>query len=186
MDYLPYHSHIKDLEHFHQCKLRLCLGIFWQDHKPDIDVLACTNSTSIQSKVIKAHLCQTGNLVHMPDHRLPKPLFYSELANDKHTQAASKSATKTTSSTLKRCNIDHQMWEETATGCVLWCDTVRTGIANSKVDSSGIIQTALLCVMSVVKCTMLRSTDQSQKLPQTLNCLHAIIVIIIDDGQQQQ
>ena len=74
-----YSRHIKNLEKFHQRKLRTLLRIRWQDHISNQEVLARAGTTSIESKVAKIQLQWIGYVVRMTDDRLPKQIFYSEL-----------------------------------------------------------------------------------------------------------
>ena len=44
-----YHKHINQLEKFHMRALCSILRIRWQDHITNLEVLGCTNSTSIEA-----------------------------------------------------------------------------------------------------------------------------------------
>lgn len=67
--------------------------------------------------IITFQVTISGHLVRMPDIRLPKRVFYSELASGKRTQGGPKKRYK------------DQTWEETATNRGFWRNAVHTGVA---------------------------------------------------------
>ena len=74
-----YQRHAKKLNHFHTMCLRKLLNIKWQDRIPDTEVLAQADLPSIYTILMQSQLCWAGHVARMPDHRLPKRLFCSEL-----------------------------------------------------------------------------------------------------------
>jgi len=63
----------------------------------------------------KAQLRWAGHLVRMPDTRLPKRLFYKELAEGKHSQGGQKKRYKDCiKALLKSFDIDVETWETLA------------------------------------------------------------------------
>lgn len=53
----------------------------WWDKIPNIKILTCWMS-SFRSMFIKAQICWSGHLVHMPDSRIPKVLFHGQQKRD--------------------------------------------------------------------------------------------------------
>ena len=78
-----YQRHAKKLNHFHTTCLRKLLNIKWQDRIPDTEVLAQADLPSIYTILMQSQLRWAGHVARMPDHRLPKRLFYGELQQGK-------------------------------------------------------------------------------------------------------
>ena len=76
-----YRRQLNQLEKFHQRALRSILGIHWQDRITNLEVLERSNSTSIETLLIKAQLRWVGHVIRMEDYRMPKRLLYGELAS---------------------------------------------------------------------------------------------------------
>ena len=72
----PLRKHIKKLEKFHMRALRSILGICWQDRVTNLEVLDRTNSSSIESMLIKAQLRWVGHAIRMENYRMPRRLLY--------------------------------------------------------------------------------------------------------------
>ena len=68
------------LSTFHLCCLRRILGITWQDHIPNTEVLVRAGSLSMYALLTKRRLRWLGHVTHMHDGRLPKDILYGELA----------------------------------------------------------------------------------------------------------
>ncbi|KAK9395647.1 hypothetical protein NXF25_019008 [Crotalus adamanteus] len=78
-----YRRHVRQLNYFHMTCLRRILRIRWQDKIPDTDVLSRAGLSSIYTLLMKAQMRWAGHVVRMPDHRIPKQLFYGELSQGK-------------------------------------------------------------------------------------------------------
>ena len=64
----------------------------------------------------------------MPDHRLPKIIFYGEIHNGRRSQGGQKKRFKDTLKTsLKSFGIDHDIWENTAQDRSTWRSFIRKG-----------------------------------------------------------
>ena len=122
-----YQRHAKKLNHFHTTCLRKLLNIKWQDRIPDTEVLA--------------------QAARMPDHRLPKRLFYGELQQRKRSHGGQKKRFKDTIKTsLKAFAITPDSWEQTAMDRAKWrssvhkgskiCDANRTAAAEQRRQAS--------------------------------------------------
>ena len=68
------------LNTFHLRCLRRILGISWQDHIPNSEVLARAGSLSMYALLTKRRLRWLGHVTRMQDGRLPKDILYGELA----------------------------------------------------------------------------------------------------------
>jgi hypothetical protein len=68
------------LNTFHLRCLRRILGISWQDHVPNKDVLARAGTLSMFALLTKRRLRWLGHVTRMQDGRIPKDILYSELA----------------------------------------------------------------------------------------------------------
>ena len=81
-----YRRHIKQVENFHMSARRSILGIQWQDHITNLEVLDRAECTSIEAILIKAQL-RVGHVIRMDDHRMPHQLLYGELEVGKRKQS---------------------------------------------------------------------------------------------------
>ena len=68
------------LNTFHLRCLRGILGISWQDHIPNTEVLARAGTLSMYPLLNKRRLRWLGHVTRMHDGRLPKNVLYTELA----------------------------------------------------------------------------------------------------------
>ena len=69
-----YQRHMKKLNHFHTTSLRMILGITWQKHIPDIDVLTLASLPSIYIILIQLKHLWADHVVRMKDTTtLPSP-----------------------------------------------------------------------------------------------------------------
>ena len=69
----------------------------WRDKVPDTNIVSLAGLPSIHSVLKKARLRWAGHFVRMLDTRLPKRLFYGELAEGKRPHKVEKG------SVSKRC-----------------------------------------------------------------------------------
>ena len=63
--------------------LVLILGIKWQDHMSDKEVLTRASLSSIESILLQVHLRWAGHVTRMEDVCMPKTVFFSELQEGK-------------------------------------------------------------------------------------------------------
>nr|VZI52010.1 unnamed protein product [Spirometra erinaceieuropaei] len=105
------------LNHFHLSCLRRILRLNWQDRIPDIDMPEQTGILSIFTMLRQKQLCWTGHLVRMDDERLPKRLFYGDVATGSRRQGGQIHRYKDTlKSSLKRLQINTTNWEKLTLG----------------------------------------------------------------------
>nr|VZI44458.1 unnamed protein product [Spirometra erinaceieuropaei] len=125
-----YTRQARRLNHFHLSCLRRILRLNWQDRIPDTDVLERTGMLSIYSMLRHMQLRWSGHLVRMDDERLPKRLFYGDVATGSRRQGGQIRRYKDTlKSSLKLLQINPTNWEELACDRSAWRRTVKTGAA---------------------------------------------------------
>ena len=120
--------------------LRKILKIRWQDKVPDTEVLHCADTTSIHTLISKNQLRWSGHVVRMDDNRLPKRIFYQELATGKRTTGGQYKRYKDTlKASLKNFNIDPDTWENLASIRTTWRSEIRRGATqykNTRIEES--------------------------------------------------
>nr|VZI37041.1 unnamed protein product [Spirometra erinaceieuropaei] len=110
-----YTRQARRLNHFHLSCLRRILRLNWQDRIPDTEVLERTGIPSIFAILKQMQLRWSGHLVRMDDERLPKRLFYGDVASGSRRQGGQIRRYKDTlKSSLKRRQINPTNWEELA------------------------------------------------------------------------
>nr|VZH94992.1 unnamed protein product [Spirometra erinaceieuropaei] len=125
-----YTRQARRLNHIHLSCLRRILRLNWQDRIPDTEVLERTGILSIYSMLRQMQLRWSGHLVRMDDERLPKRLFYGDVATGSRRQGGQIRRYKDTlKSSLKRLHINPTNWEELARDRPTWRRTVKTGAA---------------------------------------------------------
>ena len=121
-----YQKQIRLLERFHQCCLRSNLGIKWQDHVLNKEVLKRAILPSIESILLQVQLCWAGHITWMEDLCMPKAVFFSKLQEGKHNHGAPRKHDK---DQLKRqlapAGISHQSWQQEASDQDSWRSSVR-------------------------------------------------------------
>ncbi|BHF68088.1 hypothetical protein SprV_0301111800 [Sparganum proliferum] len=110
-----YTKQARRLNHFHLSCLRRILRVNWQDRIPDTDVLELTGILSIYTVLRQMQLRWIGRLLRMDDERLPKRLFYGDVATGSRRRGGQIRPYKDTlMSSLKRLKINPTKWEELA------------------------------------------------------------------------
>nr|VZI05285.1 unnamed protein product [Spirometra erinaceieuropaei] len=125
-----YAKQARRLNHFHLSRLRRILRLNWQDQIPDTDVLERTGILSIYAILRQMQLRWSGHLVRMDDERLPKRLFYGDVATGSRLQVGQIRRYKDTlKSSMKRLQINPTKSEELALNRPTWRRTVKIGAA---------------------------------------------------------
>ena len=120
-----YERHTRKLQRFHMNCLRRILGISWQEKIPDTEVLALAEIPSMQALLKKILLRYAGHVARMPDERLPKRLFFGELAKGKRNHGGQKKRYKDTLKTsLKQTHMNPATWETEAQKRSVWRCTI--------------------------------------------------------------
>ena len=108
--------------------LRKILQIRWQDKVPDTEVLSRADMPSIFTLLGKNQLRWAGHVVRMDDDRLPKKLFYSELASGKRSTGGQYKRFKDNlKANLKSFDIDVNSWETAAQERSTWRSSLHKG-----------------------------------------------------------
>ena len=71
---------LRTLSKVHLRHLRQILRISWKDHIPNVEVLRRANMSNIEAPLTASQLRWTGHIIRMNHSRLPKAVFYGELA----------------------------------------------------------------------------------------------------------
>ena len=83
-----YRKQIRLLERFHQRCLRSILGIKWQNHMSNEEVLKRVSLPSKESILLQGQLRWAGHITRMEDVRMPEAVFFSELQEGKRDRGA--------------------------------------------------------------------------------------------------
>ena len=123
-----YQRHARLLNHFHTKSLRKILNIKWQEKVPDTEILARSGLPSIHTSLMQSQLRWAGHVVRMPDHRLPKRLFYGELTEGHRARGGPRKRYKDALKTaLKAFDIGHDSWEAAARNRAHWGSMIWNG-----------------------------------------------------------
>nr|VZI26109.1 unnamed protein product [Spirometra erinaceieuropaei] len=125
-----YAKQARRLNHLHLSCLRRILRLNWQDRIPDTDVLERRGILSNYAILRQIQLRWSDHLVRMDDERIPKRLFYGDVATGSRRQGGQIRRYKDTlKSSLKCLQINSTNWEELALDRPTWRRTVKTGAA---------------------------------------------------------
>jgi hypothetical protein len=121
------------LNSFHLRCLRKILGITWQDHVPNKDVLAQAGITSMFALLSQKRLRWLGHVSRMQDGRIPKDLLYSELATGSRPTGRPVLRYKDVCKRdLKAGNVNPAVWEVEAADRCRWRQAVKASIKVSE------------------------------------------------------
>ena len=124
------------LNTFHLRCLRRILGISWQDHVPNKQVLEQAGIQSVLAILSQKRLRWLGHVRRMQDGRIPKDILYGELATGsrpaKRPVLRYKDVCKRD---MKTGNINTADWEATAADRSSWRLAVKAGIQTSELKS---------------------------------------------------
>jgi len=98
--------------------LRRIAHVKWQDKKPNTEVLELCNITGIEALLIKAQFQWTGHVIRMDNNRMPKTIFFSELANGARSCGGQRKRYK---DSLKD-NISDPTWLRTTLNLWRWTE----------------------------------------------------------------
>ncbi|BHF65468.1 hypothetical protein SprV_0200847900 [Sparganum proliferum] len=169
-----YTKQARRLNHFHLSCLRRILGLKWQDRIPDTDVLERTGILSIYTILRQMQPRWSGHLVRMDDERLPKRLFYGDVATGSRRQGGQIRRYKDTlKSSVKRLQINPTNWEELALDRPTWRRTVKTGAAIYEANRIAVAKAAVSHITNpdTITDTTPTSSDSSDE-DQDCTCPH--------------
>nr|VZI22770.1 unnamed protein product [Spirometra erinaceieuropaei] len=123
-----YTKQARRLNHFHLSCLRRILSLNWQNRIPDTDALERTGILSICTMLRQMQQRWSGQEVRMNDERLPKRLFYGDVATGSRRQGGQiRRYEDTLKSSLKHLQISPTNREELALDRPTWRRKVKTG-----------------------------------------------------------
>ena len=117
---------VRVLERFHQRCLRSILGIKWQDHVSNEEVLQRASLPSIESILLQVQLRWAGHITRMEDVRIPKAVIFNELQEGNRDRGARRQRYKDQlKRQLVRAGISHQSRQQEASDRDSWRSPVR-------------------------------------------------------------
>ena len=117
------------LSAFHMRCLRRILGITWQDHVTNNEVLQRAKIQSMTTLLRQRRLRWLGHVRRLEDGRIPKDILYSELAKGKRTTGRPHLRYKDVCKRdLKAIGIDINSWEELAGDRCSWRQALTAGL----------------------------------------------------------
>jgi hypothetical protein len=121
-----YSRHIRKLNKFHFRCLRRILGISWKDRVSNLEVLKRADIEDVEAMIIRHQLRWTGHVLRMDTRRIPKILFYGELAHGRRTQGGQfKRYRDNIKQHLQEGGCDITRWEQIATDRPGWRTLVK-------------------------------------------------------------
>ena len=124
-----YRRHIKKLDQFHMRCLRAISNVKWQDRIPNTEVLERCRIHGIEAMVKRAQLRWAGHVRRMADSRLPKAIFYGQIALGERSRGRPLKRYKDClKATLKECSIDPDTWENEALNRSSWRRMCHEGV----------------------------------------------------------
>ncbi|XP_072180115.1 uncharacterized protein [Diadema setosum] len=105
----------------------------WEDKVPDTEVLKRAGIPSIITKIRKAQVRWAGHVSRMSDDRIPKKLFYGELADGKRKVGGQKKRFKDNLRLyLKDFSIDTESWETLSADRPSWRQAIAVGACRAE------------------------------------------------------
>ncbi|XP_042239168.1 uncharacterized protein LOC121877470 [Homarus americanus] len=86
----PYRRQIQMLENFHTRCLKRIFGISWEDRLTHEELYRRSNTTNIEAMLAKRHLRWLGQVIRIPDHRLPRQILYGKLSHGNRSAGGQK------------------------------------------------------------------------------------------------
>ena len=115
LDNLDQSKQMRLIERFHLRCLRSTLGIKWQGHVSNVEVLKRASLLSIESILLQLQLRWAGHVTRMEDERMPNAVFLSELQEGKRDRGAPREWRKDqVNRQLAQAGISHQSWQQEA------------------------------------------------------------------------
>ncbi|XP_047481631.1 uncharacterized protein LOC125034034 [Penaeus chinensis] len=165
-----YTRHEKKLNAFHMRHLRRIIGLSWEDHVTNEEVLTRTGSHSM-FYILKARRTRwLGHLRRKDDGRLPKDILYGELSSGSRQRGRPVLRFKDWAKRdLANMGIPLENWEVTASDCGAWKTAVRAeafivNLTNIKLNSN--FETVLMYQRAV--CVTLKRPGSPMRTEETL------------------
>ena len=117
---------------FYMRYLRRILDIKWQDHIPNSNILTRTGVPSMYCPQGQRRLRWLGHVRRMEDGRIPKDVFYGQLASGSRRVGRSALRFKGTCKRgMKACKIDTDTWEDAAGERAHWRQKVKQEVEHA-------------------------------------------------------
>ena len=115
----------KRLSSFHLRTIRRILGISWQDRVSNTEVLSQANLPSMFTLLRQRRLLWLSHAYPMEDGRIPKDIFYGELASGRRTKGRPQLRYKDVCKRdMKALDINNESWEDLAADRMMWKSTL--------------------------------------------------------------
>ena len=109
------------------------MGISWEDRASNTEVLCRANMPGIETLIMKVQLQWVGHVIRMDDTRLPKIVFFFELATGARNIGRPLKRFKDSQKTsLGLCGIPSLGWETLATDRSAWRMAIHKGVQGFK------------------------------------------------------
>ena len=136
---------------------KIC-GISWKDGISNTTVLEYCDLESIEALLIKGQLRWAGHLTRMEENRIPKALFYGELAGGQRSRGGQhKRYKEVLKYNLKTRDIPIETWERQALNRPEWRTAYRVGVQSFEHR----------CIKLLLETRIARHAAQNQPLPNT-------------------
>jgi hypothetical protein len=152
----------KKLNSFHMRCLRRILGISWSDYITNKVVLERADTTSMYTLLKQKRLRWLGHVSRMQEGRIPKDLFYGELATGKRpTGRPYKRYKDVFKKDLKDTAIETVNWEQLAADRYTWRSVVKKGLKNFECNTIQLAEQKRLRT---------RAQRQAEQTPSSYKC----------------
>ena len=166
--YTLYRRHFRKLSKVHLRHLRQILRISWKDNIQNVEVLRWANMSSIEATLMASQLRWTGHIIHMNDSRLPKAVFYGELAKGKCLHGGQRLRYKdVVKRHLKATYITVDHWETLAQDQQQWRQAIHRGKTHTEENISQKYQHGQISAMAFLMLLPLSSSVST--VGETLN-----------------
>ena len=110
-----YRRHLKCLERFHMQCLQRILGLKWWDRVPHVEIRRRAAIEPISAIIAGRQLRWAGHVRRMPEDRLPRRIYYGELAGGGRRRGGPRKRHKDTlASNMRKANMPTRDFEELA------------------------------------------------------------------------
>ena len=125
--YTLYPKHIRRLEAVQQRHLRRIMRIRWDDYIPNVEILRRAGLHSIEATLANSQLRWAGHVARMHENRIPRMVFYGELADGTRRAGGQKLRYKDVAKRhMKVMNVNVNDWEVLAAYRSKWRTTLHT------------------------------------------------------------
>ena len=128
--WIVYRRHLRCIERFHTQCLQRILGLRWWHMVPHVDIRRRAGIDSIETIIVERHLRWAGHVRRMPENRLPRRIYYGELAGGRrHVGGPKKRHKDNLAAWLRAGNVDPGSFEQLSGDRQTWKTTCIEAIA---------------------------------------------------------